>query len=68
MTQHPQTPPPKTRRRSTTVHVKVSGEVLEKLDEMAGVDRRDRPEFLRLLVEDEWKRRQTAAAGNGAKP
>lgn len=57
------TAPPKTRRRSTTVHVKVSGEILEKLDEMRGADRRDRPEFMRLLVEDEWNRRQK---GNGA--
>jgi hypothetical protein len=58
---------PTKRRRSTTVHVKISGEVLEKLDEMSGADRRDRPEFLRLLVEDEWTRRRTVAAGNGAK-
>lgn len=55
------------RRRSTTVHVKISGDILDKLDEMSGADRRDRPEFLRLLVEDEWTRRQTTAAGNGVK-
>lgn len=55
----------KTRRRSTTVHLKISGEILEKLDEMSSADRRDRPDFIRLLVEDEWNRRQ---AGNGAKP
>lgn len=68
MTQHSQTPPPKTRRRSTTVHVKVSGEILEKLDEMSSSDRRDRPQFMRLLIEDEWTRRQRAAAENGATP
>jgi hypothetical protein len=62
MTQSAETPKAKTRRRSTTVHLKMSGEILEKLDEMSGTDRRDRPEFLRLLVEDEWKRRN----GNGA--
>jgi hypothetical protein len=61
------TAPSKPKRRSTTVHVKISGGILEKLDEMKEADRRDRAEFLRLLVEDEWTRRQAAAAGNGAK-
>lgn len=64
MTQHTGTPEKKARNRQTTVHLKFTGEVLEQLDEMAGNDRRDRPDFIRLLVEDEWKRRK----GNGAQP
>jgi predicted transcriptional regulator len=62
------TAPVKTPQRSTTVHVKISGEMLERLDKMTAADRRDRAEFMRLLVEDEWNRRQSIAKGNGAQP
>jgi len=54
------------RATEVTVHVKVSGVLLEHLDEMCAADRRDRPEFVRLLIEDEWARR--AAKKNGAQP
>ncbi|HLJ17962.1 MAG TPA: hypothetical protein VKV15_25925 [Bryobacteraceae bacterium] len=43
---------------STTIHLKLSGELLQQLDAMAQADRRDRTDFLRLLVEDEWMRRK----------
>jgi hypothetical protein len=52
------------RATEVTVHVKVGGVLLEQLDKMCAADRRDRPDFVRLLIEDEWARR--AAKENGA--
>jgi len=49
---------------STTVHVKLAGPLNAKLDELAKTDRRDKTEFIRLLIEDEWTRRKS----NGVKP
>jgi hypothetical protein len=52
----------------TTLHVPITGELRGKLEQMIATDRRQRTDFVRILIEDEWSRRQTAAAGNGAKP
>jgi hypothetical protein len=42
------------------VHVTFSPEQKEKLDSMTKTDRRSQPEFIRLLVDDEWARRNEA--------
>jgi hypothetical protein len=63
-----QTPQAKETVEGTTLHVPISGELREKLAQMIATDRRQRTDFVRILIEDEWNRRQTAAAGNGAKP
>jgi hypothetical protein len=48
------------------VHVPLTAEQKEKLEQMAATDRRKHTDFIRILVDDEWDRRQKAAAGNGA--
>lgn len=53
---------------STTVHVKLTGPLKAKLDEMAKADRREKTQLVRLLIEDEWTRRQARQKGNGAQP
>src|SRR5579885_2092536 len=53
---------------STTIHLKLSGELLQQLDAMAQADRRDRTDFLRLLVEDEWMRRKGLPAMSETTP
>jgi predicted transcriptional regulator len=50
----------------TIIHVGLSEELKNRLVKMAGADRRKHSDFLRLLIDDEWERRQKAAAGNGA--
>ena len=55
-----------TPRNDTTVHLTMLKSLKKKLDQMASADRRDKTDFLRLLIEDEWHRRnQIAAEGNG---
>jgi hypothetical protein len=54
--------------KGTTLHVPISGHLRQMLDKMAAADRRKLNDFVRNMIEDEWNRRQTAAAGNGAKP
>lgn len=51
---------------ATTLHVPISAELQDWLDKMRKQDRRGRNDFLRILIEDEWHRRQKVAAGNGA--
>jgi hypothetical protein len=48
------------------VHVPLNAAQKEKLAEMAAADRRRFTEFMRILVEDEWDRRQKVVAGDGA--
>ncbi len=50
---------------TTVVHVPLNAKQKEKLAEMAAADRRRFTEFMRILVEDEWDRRQKVAAGEG---
>jgi len=51
--------------KGTTVHLPVNAELREKLDQMRNTDRRARNDFIRILIEDEWNRRE-AQKGNGA--
>lgn len=51
---------------STTAHVPMTATQKEKLEGMAAADRRTQAEFVRILIDDEWERRQKAAQGNGA--
>jgi len=53
-------------RTVAVVHVPFNASQKEKLATMAAADRRRFTEFLRILVEDEWNRRQKLAEGNGA--
>jgi hypothetical protein len=60
-----------TTRNDTTVHLTMLKSLKKKLDQLASADRRDKTEFLRLLIEDEWNRRfgsspTVAQEGNGA--
>lgn len=48
------------------VHVPLTPTQYEKLEEMTTADRRPRTEFMRILLDLEWDRRQKVAAGNGA--
>jgi len=48
------------------IRLPLSEEQKDRLAKMAANDRRKMSEFLRLLIDDEWERRQKAAAGNGA--
>jgi predicted transcriptional regulator len=45
-----------------TLHVGLSRELKEQLDQMAAVDERELAEFMRRLIAKEWERRQAAAA------
>jgi predicted transcriptional regulator len=56
-----------TLRNDTTVHVTMLKSLKKKLDQLAKADRRDKTDFIRLLIEDEWNRRNAAevAKGNG---
>jgi predicted transcriptional regulator len=45
-----------------TLHVGLSRDLKEKLDQMAAVDERELAEFMRRLIAKEWDRRQAAAA------
>ncbi len=45
------------RMANTTIHLTITKSLKEKLDQMAKSDRRDKTDFLRLLIEDEWNRR-----------
>jgi len=49
-----------------TIRLTLSEEQKDRLAKMAASDRRKHADFLRLLIDDEWERRQKAAAGNGA--
>lgn len=49
----------------TTLHVPIDGELREKLDQMKATDRRQRNDFVRILIEDEWNRREIREKGNG---
>ena len=40
------------------IRVGLNQEQKEKLDEMCRQDRRKRPEFIRLMIEEEWMRRE----------
>jgi hypothetical protein len=51
---------------STTIHTPMTASQKEKLEQMAAADRRPCTHFVRILIEDEWNRRQKAAEGNGA--
>lgn len=51
--------------QGTTLHVPIRGELRKKLDQMRADDRRERNDFVRLLIEDEWERRKKTAEGNG---
>ena len=50
-------------RMVAVVHVPFNAAQKEKLETMAAADRRRFTEFLRILVDDEWDRRQKQAAG-----
>lgn len=50
----------------TTVHVTLSRDLKDKLDAMAVKDRRKYSDLVRLLIDEEWERRQKALQGNGA--
>jgi len=58
---------------NSVIHLTIRKSLKEKLDQMAARDRRDKTDFLRLLIEDEWKRRtsaddgEAATEGNGAR-
>jgi hypothetical protein len=54
------------KKKGTTVHVPISGDLHTKLEEMRAVDRRSKNDFVRLLIEDEWTRRQAKANGSHA--
>jgi hypothetical protein len=51
---------------TTTAHVPMKASQKEKLEKMAVADRRTQAEVVRILIDDEWDRRQKAAQGNGA--
>lgn len=56
-----------TKQTPTTVHVTMGRDLKKKLDLMAAADRRKFVDFVRILIEDEWERRNPSAAeGNGA--
>lgn len=48
------------------IRLALSEEMKDRLAKMATTDRRKQADFLRILIDDEWNRRQKAAAGNGA--
>jgi hypothetical protein len=48
------------------VHIPMTPSQKAKLDEMAAADRRSLTDFMRILVEDEYDRRQKAAEVSGA--
>jgi hypothetical protein len=50
----------------TTVHVPLSQDLKEKLATMAEKDRRKHSDLIRLLIDEEWSRRERAVQGNGA--
>lgn len=55
-----------TKQTPTTVHVTMGRDLKRKLDEMAAADRRKFVDFVRILIEDEWRRRNPSAIeGNG---
>ena len=56
-----------TRMSPTTVHVKLAADLKAKLDEMAKSDRREKTDFIRLLIEDEWNRRTKHAPAEDRK-
>jgi hypothetical protein len=47
----------------TTVHVPLSQDLKEKLVTMAEKDRRKHSDLIRLLIDEEWSRRQKATVG-----
>jgi hypothetical protein len=57
-----------TPRNDTTVHLTMLKSLKKKLDEMARADRRDKTDFLRLLIEDEWQRRRNGAPEGNSQP
>jgi hypothetical protein len=48
------------------IRLALSEEQKDRLDKMAADDRRKTADFIRILIDDEWNRRQKAVAGNGA--
>ncbi len=50
----------------TTVHVPLSSDLKEKLVAMCEKDRRKHSDLIRLLIDEEWSRREKAIQGNGA--
>ena len=48
------------------VHIPLTEQQKDRLDQMAVTDRRPLTEFMRILLDDEWDRRQKLAAQNGA--
>jgi len=48
------------------LNVAIPRELKKKVEEMAAHDRREKSDFVRLLLEDEWKRRNAGPVeGNG---
>jgi predicted transcriptional regulator len=54
------------RGEQKTVHVPLSRELKNRLDEMATKDRRKLTDFIRILIEEEWKRRSIAELSTSA--
>jgi predicted transcriptional regulator len=50
--------------KNTTVHIPLSPDLKGKLATMAENDRRKHSDLVRLLIEDEWERRQKVAAAD----
>ena len=48
----------------TTVHVPLSSDLKKKLVTMTERDHRKHSDFIRLLIDEEWDRRQAPARGN----
>jgi len=51
---------------ATTAHIPLTATQNDRLDWLAATDRRSRAEVVRILIDDEWDRRQKLAAQNGA--
>ena len=51
---------------NTTVHLPLSAELQERLSSMAEGDHRKKSDLLRLLIDQEWERRQKSAQQSGA--
>lgn len=47
--------------QGTTLHVPITADLRKKFDQMRLADRRQGTDFIRILIEDEWNRRN----GNG---
>jgi hypothetical protein len=48
------------------IRLALSEEQKDRLAKMAATDRRKHADFIRILIDDEWNRRQKATEGNGA--